>query len=117
MWRVFDNLFGNISKYAMKGTRVYLDMEPDEKKEKLILQIKNISEKSLQVPVEDLTRRFVRGDEARNTEGSGLGLSIAQTLTQALGGTFQISLDGDLFKVTICFPRYKETDRGNAMVL
>lgn len=117
MWRVFDNLFGNISKYAMAGTRVYLDMEPDDKKENLILEIKNISEKPLQVPVEDLTRRFVRGDEARNTEGSGLGLSIAQTLTQALGGTFQISLDGDLFKVTICFPRYKETDRGNAMVL
>ncbi|MBO6239935.1 MAG: HAMP domain-containing histidine kinase [Butyrivibrio sp.] len=106
LWRVLENLFGNACKYALSGTRVYLEMYVDENEEgvkKAFFSIKNISAKELNVSAEELTKKFIRGDESRTTEGSGLGLSIAKNLTLAQGGTFDIRLDGDLFKVIIAF--------------
>lgn len=100
MWRIVDNLLGNICKYALPGTRVYLDVIDGEKK---TVVFKNISECELNFAAEELTERFIRGDLSRTTEGSGLGLSIAKNLTTLQGGEFQIDLDGDLFKVTIAF--------------
>ena len=79
-------------------------MELDKQEEKAVFSIKNISSKPLNIPSEELTERFIRGDVSRTTEGSGLGLSIAQNLTKLMGGKFDIILDGDLFKVTITFP-------------
>lgn len=103
MWRVMDNLLGNVCKYALRGTRVYIDMiYTDAQRVQIVM--KNISAQPLNIPVEELTLRFVRGDEARSTEGSGLGLSIAQNLTTAQGGDFEICLDGDLFKIIMTFP-------------
>lgn len=100
MWRVFDNLMNNICKYAQPGTRVYLS----SKKEygKAVVSFKNISKEPLNINPDELTERFVRGDKSRNTDGSGLGLSIAKSLTELQGGMFNIQIDGDLFKVTIC---------------
>ncbi len=106
LWRVLENLFNNVCKYALDGTRVYLDMVLDKNKEGkriVVFAIKNISAKELNVDAAELTERFIRGDESRTTEGSGLGLSIAKNLTTAQGGTFDIKLDGDLFKVIITF--------------
>lgn len=103
MWRVMDNLLGNVCKYALRGTRVYIDIIYKDAQQVQIV-MKNISAQPLNIPVEELTLRFVRGDEARSTEGSGLGLSIAQNLTTAQGGEFEICLDGDLFKVIMTFP-------------
>lgn len=101
IYRVIDNLFTNIYKYAMENTRVYLDIINDNNK--VYICVKNISANPLNMNSEELMERFVRGDESRNTEGSGLGLSIAKNLTEAMGGTFDILLDGDLFKVVISF--------------
>lgn len=101
MWRVFENLFGNIYKYAMPGTRVYLEVY--QMSGKIYTAIKNISEQPLNIEAEELTERFIRGDISRSTEGSGLGLSIAKSLVTAQQGEFRIYLDGDLFKVTIVF--------------
>lgn len=106
MWRVMENLFNNIYKYAMEGTRVYLDVE---KKEKLLITIKNISSQPLNINADELTERFIRGDVSRSTEGSGLGLSIAKSLVEAQKGSFQILLDGDLFKIVMRFET-KEVD-------
>ena len=106
LWRVLENLFNNTCKYALSGTRVYLEMytiENAEGKKKAFFSIKNISAKELNVSADELTKKFIRGDESRTTEGSGLGLSIAKNLTIAQGGTFDIRLDGDLFKVIIGF--------------
>ena len=103
MWRVLENLFGNVLKYAMENTRVYAEVLL--KNNQIIFTLKNISAQPLNIPVEELTERFIRGDVARNTEGSGLGLSIAQSLTQLQGGTFNLYLDGDLFKVCLSFPQ------------
>lgn len=107
IFRVIENLYNNIYKYAMEGTRVYLNMdtfvEDATKKSRVYLAIKNISAQPLNVSAEELTERFVQGDEARATEGSGLGLSIAKNLTKSLGGDFDLQLDGDLFKVTLTF--------------
>lgn len=105
MWRVVENLFNNIFKYSLEGTRVYVDLTkiPDGKKNKVILSIKNISKNPLKVKPEDLTERFIRGDESRTTEGSGLGLSIAQNLMELQGGKLNILLDGDLFKTLLTF--------------
>ncbi len=100
MWRILDNLFGNICKYAMPNTRVYLDVKKGEQTQ---IILKNISECELNFAADELTERFIRGDLARTTEGSGLGLSIAKSLVIAQGGQFEIKLDGDLFKVTITF--------------
>ncbi len=102
LWRVIDNLMSNVCKYSLENTRVYVDVT--ELDGQVSMMIKNISAQELNVPVEELTERFVRGDISRTTEGSGLGLSIARSLVMAQGGTFALSLDGDLFKVTITFP-------------
>lgn len=104
MWRIIENLFNNICKYAMENTRVYIDLAVDTGV--VALSIKNISERQMNLKGEDLTERFIRGDASRTTEGSGLGLSIAKSLTEVQGGTFNIRLDGDLFKVTLRFPEY-----------
>lgn len=105
IWRVIENLFNNIFKYAMEGTRVYLTISgiPHDE-EHIEVSIKNISASPLNCNPEELTERFIRGDESRTTEGSGLGLSIAKNLTEAQKGTFEIQLDGDLFKVILTFP-------------
>ncbi len=108
IWRVVENLFGNIYKYALEGTRVYIDMEMSEEEKSVVLSIKNISAQSLNIQAEELTERFIRGDVSRSTEGSGLGLSIAKNLTQLQNGRFDIYLDGDLFKVTLTFPVISE---------
>ena len=106
MWRVVENLFNNICKYALEGTRVYIDMEVEEGK--IVASFKNISKQQMNISPDELTERFIRGDSSRSTEGSGLGLSIAKNLIQAQGGTFDIFLDGDLFKVVVEFPEYRE---------
>lgn len=109
MWRVVENLLKNICKYAMENTRVYFDMEVGENL--VSASVKNISKQQMNIRPDELTERFIRGDSARSTEGSGLGLSIAKSLVQAQGGEFTIYLDGDLFKVTISFPKYEEPEK------
>lgn len=101
LWRVFDNLMTNVLKYAQSGTRVYLTLEKQEGK--VLISFKNTSSYALDVPAEELLERFSRGDTARHTEGNGLGLSIAQSLTELQGGTLSLTVDGDLFKVTLRF--------------
>ena len=98
MWRVLDNLFGNAVKYAMPGTRVYVDLTVVNANEAVLL-VKNISREPLNIAPNELMERFVRGDTSRNTEGSGLGLSIARSLMELQHGTMDIRIDGDLFKV------------------
>lgn len=105
MWRVLENVFGNVVKYAMKGTRVYAEISNRNKK--VTFSLKNISAQPLNISADELTERFIRGDVARNTEGSGLGLSIAKSLTELQGGEFKLYLDGDLFKVMITFAAKK----------
>ena len=102
LWRVLDNLMGNICKYALSGTRVYLTTA--EAGGMVHLTVKNISRYPLNISGQELTERFVRGDASRSTEGSGLGLSIAQSLTQLQKGLFEIVIDGDLFKAHLTFP-------------
>lgn len=106
MWRVLENIFGNAAKYAMPGTRVYADLKLEE--DTVDLSLKNVSEHQLNISADELTERFIRGDLSRSSEGSGLGLSIAQSLTTMQGGTFNLYLDGDLFWVNIRFPRVKK---------
>ena len=101
LWRVLDNVFGNVVKYAMENTRVYAEVNIS--RPEVQFSLKNISAQPLNITAEELTERFVRGDGSRNTEGSGLGLSIAQSLTELQGGEFKVYVDGDLFKVTIIF--------------
>ena len=103
LWRVIDNLLSNCAKYAMEGTRIYLDLERG--KGQVALSVKNISRDPLNVPAEWLMERFVRGEESRSTEGSGLGLSIARSLTELQGGTFDLAVDGDLFKAIVTLPQ------------
>ena len=101
-YRIFENLFSNICKYAMPGSRVYVRVF--EKMGWYYAELKNMSAMELSVAAEELTERFVRGDASRNTEGSGLGLAIAKNLTQVQGGSFRVETDGDLFKVEVGFP-------------
>ena len=106
LWRVLDNLLGNCAKYALEGTRVYLDVAVRE--ERAVITVKNVSRQPLNIPAEQLVERFVRGDESRTTEGSGLGLSIARSLTELQGGRFFLEIDGDLFKAVVAFPLAQE---------
>ena len=106
LWRVFDNLMNNNCKYSQAGTRVYLDIS--ERNGKAQITFKNISKYELNITGEELTERFVRGDKSRNTEGSGLGLSIARSLTELQNGSLEIDIDGDLFKVMLTFDTVKE---------
>lgn len=103
-WRVIDNLMNNICKYAQPGTRVYVNMEVMD--QKVVLIFRNTSKYPLNISSEELMERFVRGDSSRNTEGSGLGLSIARSLTELMRGTFELYVDGDLFKVVISFAQF-----------
>ncbi len=103
LWRVLDNLMSNVCKYAMPGTRVYLTTQLTDEGSAAVT-VKNISQYPLSVSGEELTERFVRGDSSRSTEGSGLGLSIAASLTELQRGQFSIVVDGDLFKAQIAFP-------------
>lgn len=102
MWRIFDNLMNNVFKYAQSGTRVYLTLEKVDNK--AVFSLKNISHYPLDISSEELMERFVRGDKSRHTEGSGLGLSIAKSLTEIQNGSFDLTVDGDFFKVVISFP-------------
>ena len=102
LWRVVDNLLTNICRHGMAGTRAYLGAEAREGD--AVISFKNISARQLNIPAEELMERFVQGDESRNTEGSGLGLSIAESLTELMKGKINLSLDGDLFKVELIFP-------------
>ena len=101
MYRVLENIYSNVAKYALENTRVYLDVIKNQ--HTVVIQMKNISKQELNISADELIQRFVRGETSRNTEGSGLGLSIASSLTELQGGQFHIYLDGDLFKVTIGF--------------
>lgn len=106
MWRVIENLFNNICKYAMDGTRIYIELSVANGF--VEASIKNISAVQMNIKSDELTERFIRGDSARSTEGSGLGLYIAKSLTRVQGGEFTINVDGDLFKVLLQFPEYVE---------
>ena len=103
LWRVLDNLLGNAVKYAQSGTRLYLELVQDETE--TVLTLKNISREPLNIPAEELMERFVRGDGSRHTDGSGLGLSIAKSLMELMGGKLALTLDGDLFKAALVFSR------------
>ena len=108
LWRVFDNLLGNIVKYALSGTRVYLDMS--QRDGWCTIAIKNISREELNIETEELMERFVRGDAARATEGSGLGLSIAQNLTELMQGRFSLETEGEKFCAVLDFPIASEQE-------
>ena len=109
-WRIIENLLSNVKKYAMQGTRVYIDVRRQDGFG--VIEIKNVSALPLNIPARELTQRFVRGDAARTTEGSGLGLSIARSLCELQGGRFEISIDGDLFKVCVALPLEALSDKG-----
>lgn len=102
VWRILENIYQNAYKYAMPHTRVYVELEADALR--AVFTMKNISQEPLNISPDELTERFIRGDSARNTQGSGLGLSIAKSLTELQAGEFKLYLDGDLFKVWIAFP-------------
>ena len=102
LWRVMDNLLSNVCKYALPGTRVYITAQAQEGK--AVIAVKNISRDKLNISAEELMERFVRGDASRNTEGSGLGLSIAQSLCALMGGALKLTVDGDLFKAEVDLP-------------
>lgn len=112
MWRVLENIFGNAAKYAMSGTRVYADLTLNDSQ--VMFSLKNVSEQQLNFSADELTERFIRGDISRSTEGSGLGLSIAKSLTTMQGGEFELYLDGDLFRVNIRFPRRPGAQRAKS---
>ncbi len=101
LWRVFDNLMNNICKYAQPSTRAYINLDKEDKQ--AVITFRNISKYPLNISSDELLDRFIRGDSSRNTEGSGLGLSIAKSLTELLNGTLDLYVDGDLFKVVVKF--------------
>lgn len=103
LWRAMSNVLSNAVKYALPGTRLYVDVSATQ--DKAIISVKNISGAQLNISAEELMERFVRGDSSRNTEGSGLGLNIAKSLMELQKGQLQLLVDGDLFKVTLVFPR------------
>ncbi len=108
LWRIMDNLLGNVCKYAMPHTRVYLSARKEG--EYAVLSVKNISRERLNISADELMERFVRGDSSRNTEGSGLGLSIAQSLAALMGGRLELTVDGDLFKAEVYLPLAEEPE-------
>ncbi len=110
LWRIFENLLSNIRKYAMPGTRAYITAEGVHGG--VFVTFRNISANELNISPSELMERFVRGDSSRSTEGSGLGLSIARSLTELMGGSFEIFLDGDLFKAVVSFPMLYEAGNG-----
>lgn len=112
-YRIIENLFSNVTKYALSGTRVYIDMR--QEKDSVLVSVKNISAAKLNITGEELMERFVRGDSSRNTEGSGLGLSIAKSLALLQHGTFELALDGDLFKVLFSLPLCDQPPRNAAL--
>ncbi len=119
--RIFDNLMNNILKYAQPGTRVYLDARaglesaaPGGSRPVAVITFRNVSSEPLNIPAEELLERFVRGDASRHSEGSGLGLAIVQSLTELQGGSLQLAIDGDLFKVRLTFPLYTPEDAAKA---
>lgn len=114
MWRVIENLFNNICKYAMDGTRIYIELSVANGC--VEASIKNISAVQMNIKSDELTERFIRGDSARSTEGSGLGLYIAKSLIRVQGGEFTINVDGDLFKVLLQFPEYVEIVEAEKLV-
>jgi signal transduction histidine kinase len=111
LWRIIDNLMSNICKYALPGTRVYIDLERTSESEPdgqqhgrmVVMTFRNISRDRLNISSDELMARFVRGDSSRNTEGNGLGLSIAKSLADLMDASLAIEIDGDLFKVVLCF--------------
>ena len=103
MQRIFDNLMNNACKYSLPGTRVYVDLKETDKD--AVFEFKNTSKEALNMSEEELMERFTRGDSSRNTEGSGLGLSIAGTLAELQNGQLRLNTDGDLFKATLSFPK------------
>jgi len=117
LWRVVENLLGNVLKYAQEGSRVYIDLKEQNGKAgtipNVILEIKNISKTELNIDADELMERFKRGDESRTTEGSGLGLAIAKDLVRLQNGWFEIKIDGDLFKAVVMLEAYKpdKTDK------
>lgn len=106
-YRIIENLFSNVTKYTLESTRVYIDVYVEDSYASLI--IKNISAARLNISSDELLERFVRGDASRNTEGNGLGISIANSLTDLLKGSLELSVDGDLFKVIVKLPLYTES--------
>jgi signal transduction histidine kinase len=114
-YRIIENIFSNVNKYALSGTRIYVDIYAD--REMVTVSVKNISANKLNINADELMERFVRGDLSRNTEGSGLGLSIAKSLAALQGATFDILLDGDLFKALVRFPRLKQSFKENSPLL
>jgi len=108
LWRVLDNLLNNACKYALGGTRIYLEAKTVG--DRAVLSMKNISRQQLNLSPDELMERFVRGDSSRNTEGSGLGLNIARSLVELQKGTFDLSIDGDLFKVILTLPLLQPQD-------
>lgn len=106
IWRVFENLMSNIVKYALTGSRVYINIQ--EEKNTVTFIIKNVSAYELNISTEELLERFTRGDESRNSEGSGLGLNIARSLVELQHGKFDIEIDGDLFKAKVTMPKWQE---------
>ena len=108
LWRILENLYNNAFKYAMESSRIYVDLKESEDGSTVSFTIKNVSASPLNISPDELTERFVRGDVARTTEGSGLGLSIAQSLTRLQNGTFTLYIDGDLFKAQVDFPVKRE---------
>lgn len=108
MWRVLDNLLSNIIKYAQSGSRVYIEVNEEVETKSICFTIKNISAFELNIDADELMQRFTRGDESRSSEGSGLGLNIANSLVELQHGQFKLEIDGDLFKVMIWMPKYEE---------
>ncbi|MBV7507566.1 HAMP domain-containing histidine kinase [Bacillus sp. sid0103] len=107
LWRSIENLLSNIFKYALNGSRVYIDIE--DAGNEILFTFKNISAYELNISADELMERFKRGDESRSSQGSGLGLSIAKSLIEVQKGKFNIHVDGDLFKAVISFPKMSDT--------